>query len=223
MCDSNSDTPTTDTTDECRGIDAQETDGEPGPAYWLDDTEVLKSPLPENLQSTLGAFLGTERVETLAEWVTAVRSETGGGSIDVDELCHAGDATDHWGEVDGDRYHFRCFYDAVILAALEDHPVEIHTVSPDGRVIEAQAVEVTGTEELQMTPTDAVFSFGIGTDALHRQGGSPTLEDGYAAICPYVRAFPNREAYAAWAEDVPAATVALPLSGATAVASALTA
>ena len=93
-------------------------------------------------------------------------------------------------------------------------------MSPGGTVVEAQAV---GSDELSVTPEEAVFSLGIGTDAYGESGGNPTLQDGYAAICPYVKAFPDREAYEQWAETVPAATVALPLAGATDVASALVA
>ena len=31
------------------------------------------------------------------------------------------------------------------------------------------------------------------------------------AVCPYVKAFPDREEYERWADGVPAATVAMPL------------
>jgi hypothetical protein len=95
----------------------------------------------------------------------------------------------------------------------------VHTVSPEGAVVEARAV---GTEELSVTPQTAVFSLGIAVDAHEQSGGNPTLQDSYAAICPYVKAFPDRDAYKAWADEVAAATVATPLSGATAFARALT-
>ncbi|AUX07828.1 alkylmercury lyase [Halalkaliarchaeum desulfuricum] len=111
-----------------------------------------------------------------------------------------------------------CFYDAVILAALSDREVDIRTESPDGTVIEARAV---GSDQLTVTPGGAVFSFGIDEGVNPPPDGGPTLEQGYAAICPYVKAFPSREAYRRWAETVPAATVAMPLSGATELAGEL--
>jgi hypothetical protein len=218
MCNSQNDTTTHDDTVECCGLDTDETGSRPPADTWLDDSAVLDTQLPPELQTELGRFVGKESLDTLEEWASDIRRLTGGGSIAVDDLCHASEETDHWGTVDGEQYHFRCFYDAVILAALENRPVDIHTVSPDGTVIDARAV---GSDELSVAPAEAVFSFGIATDAYERSGGDPTLQDGYAAICPYVRAFPDNEAYERWATEVPAATVAMPLAGATALAGAL--
>lgn len=212
------DTTTQNDTTDCCGIEMQEADTNSETDYWLDDSNILDAQLPDELRTALGRFLGTESVDTLGEWGTELRRLTGGGSIATEELCHSSEETDHWGTVDGERYYFRCFYDAVILAAIEDRPVDIHTVSPDGTVVEARAV---GSDELSVTPPEAVFTLGIATDAHERSSGTPTLQDGYAEICPYVRAFPNCETYEQWATDVPAATVAMPLAGATELASVL--
>lgn len=220
MCDSQNDTTTQDHTEACCGAETQTTSSERTGGRWLEGSDVLDVQLPADLQSALGQFVGKESVDTLGEWATEIRRLTGGGSIDVEELCHASAETDHWGEVGDERYYFQCFYDAVILAAFEKRPVDIYTVSPGGTVIEAHAV---GSDELSVTPEDAVFSLGIDENAGEQSGGNPTLEDGYATICPYVRAFPDREAYEQWADGVPAVTVALPLTGATDVASALVA
>jgi hypothetical protein len=219
MCNTNSDPTKTDATDACCGGAAEKTNDERGDAHWLDGRDPLEQPLPGDLQSALGQFLGRDSVETLAEWASEIRRLTGGGSINVEELCHTDQETVHWGDVDGERFHFQCFYDAVILAALEDRAVDVHTVSPEGAVVKARAA---GSEELLVTPESAVFSLGIALDAQEQSGGNPTLQDGYAALCPYVKAFPGRDAYKAWADEVPAATVATPLSGATAFARALT-
>lgn len=180
----------------------------------------MDSDLPADLQTALGQFIGMDSVVTLQEWTTEIRRLTGGGAIASDDLCHTAEETPHWGELGDERYHFRCFYDAVILAALTDQPVHIHTISPNGTVIEASAI---GTETLSVIPDGAVFSIGIEYDAHERFSGTPTLRDGYTALCPYVKAFPDRDAYETWADDVPAATVAMPLESATAVASALVA
>ena len=185
---------------------------------WQIDGSVLTTELPEDLSLTLGRFLGTESVETLGGWVTAVRYRLDGASITIDELCVIDDETDHWGLVDGKKYHFACFYDAVILAALVESPVDMRTESPSGTVIEARAV---GSDELTVDPDEAVFSFGIDENVPRPPEDGPGLEDGYAAICPYVKAFPNQEAYEQWANSVHAATISMPLAGATELAAAL--
>jgi hypothetical protein len=218
MCTHGSDTTTQDGARGCCEAETQAADGEHGADDWLGEADPLEARLPDEVRTALGRFLGKESVDTLGGWTGEVRQLTGGGSIDVDQLCHAEGETPHWGEVGGERYHFQCFYDAVILAAIEDRPVDIHTVTSGGTVVEARAV---GSEEPSITPNGAVFSFGIATDTHERSRGEPTLEDGYAAICPYVKAFPDREAYEEWADDAPAATVAFPLAGATEVANAL--
>lgn len=218
MCHTDSDTATIDATEGCCGGNARDLDAGRGSGHWLGEAP-LDQRLPDALRTALGRFFGVESVDTLADWAEQIRRLIGSESVDSEHLCHAGEETAHWGAVDGERYYFRCFYDAVILAALENRPVDIRTLSPDGAVVEARAV---GSEALSSAPATAIFSLGIALDARERSSDPPTLQDGYAVICPYVTAFPDRDAYEAWAADVPAATVATPLSDATAFARALT-
>ncbi len=192
--------------------------GAPADVRWLTGDSVLEAELPDDVGVRLGRLLGGSPVETLGDWVAEVRRHTGGGSIAVEELCHADTDTPHWGEFDGHTYHFRCFYDAVILSALVDDPVDVRTESPGGAVIEAEAV---GTDSLRVTPEEAVFSFGVDEYVDPPTDENPSNEDVYSAVCPYVRAFPDVAAHEEWLESVPAATVVLPLSGATDVAAAL--
>lgn len=207
------DDPSPDSGDECTNENHPEMTGE----RLLTGPDALSAALPSELGATLGRLLGEEPVETLDAWISSVRRHTDGGSITVDDLCHDSDETDHWGDVYGDRYYFTCFYDAVILAALTDEPVDIRTESPRGAVIEARAV---GTTRLEVTPDEAVFSFGI-ADAVTPPDGDPTHADVYGAVCPYVRAFPSLDAYGRWAQSAPPTTVAMPLTDATEVAAAL--
>jgi hypothetical protein len=202
----------------CGSTGGLETDAEPTTGRWLADDHALDAELPEEVGTALGRILGEESVGTLDEWLTEVRRRVGGGSIAVADLCHADEETGHWGEMDGETYHFQCFYDAVVLSALAESPVDIRTESPDGTVIEATA---TGTTDLTMTPESAVFSFGVAESVDPPADGEPTHADVYAAVCPYVRAFPDVDAYEEWAETVPAVTVAMPLAGATEVAEKL--
>lgn len=204
----------------CSNTDASTSDSGRSTDPWIADEAVLDADLPPELQSALGRFLDESPVPTLGEWAREVRRRTGGGSIDFEALCHTDGITEHRGRVGDREYHFACFYDAVILAAITEEPVEIRTQSPDGTTIEADA---DGDGTLTVRPEGAVFSFGIDDRAVTTGRDRPTLEDGYAAICPYVRAFPDREAYQRWAASVPAATVAMPLAGATDLAAALVA
>lgn len=201
----------------CSGTGESNPGTETSSGRWLGDTDVLDTELHRDLSVALGRFLGTEPINTLGEWATEVRHHVG-GSISIEELCLMSEQTEHVGIVDGDRYYFACFYDAVILAALSDHPVDIRTVSPGGDRINARAI---GTDDLVVTPEEAVFSFGIQRNVARPSDDGPTLEQGYASICPYVKAFPNLEAYDRWRRRVPAATVAMPLDGTTELAAEL--
>ncbi|MFC4551327.1 MULTISPECIES: organomercurial lyase [Halorussus] len=185
---------------------------------WFADDSVLTAELPADVRSSLARLIGVDTVETLGDWIIEVRRRTVGRAIQIDDLCHADEKTDHRGELDGETYYFRCFYDAVALSALTETPVDIRTESPDGTVIKARA---NGTTDLTVTPETAVFSFGIEDLVDSPVDGTLSHEDIYAAVCPYVRAFPNREAYERWEKTVPAATVALPLPGATDIAAGL--
>jgi len=202
----------------CNATDGEETEIESTTDRWIGESSALDAELPDDVGALLGRVLGGEPAETLNDWLTEVRRRTGGGSIAVADLCHADEETGHRGEMDGETYHFQCFYDAVALSGLAETPVDIRTESPDGAVIEARA---TGTSDLTVTPEEAVFSFGVDEAAAAPENREAVVEDVYAAVCPYVKAFPNREAYERWAETVPAATVAMPLAGATEIASRL--
>lgn len=200
-----------------RSVEA-ESEGEPAVDRWIGDATVTNATLPDDVQTAMERFFGDASIATLEDWITEIRRGISGGSIAIEELCHADGETDHWGELDGTRYHFRCFYDAVALAELASEPVQIHTKSPDGTIIEARA---TGDGDLTATPSTAVVSFGIATEDSPPADAEPSLEDAYAVICPSVRAFPTRSAYEQWAARTAAATVGMPLSAATAVATGL--
>ena len=180
----------------------------------------LDESLPADLQVALARFLGVDTVATLREWTGLLREIVGDGAITIDALCLSTEETPHRGVVGDRTYHFACFYDAVILAAIADELVEIRTASPTGFEITARA---RGTEVLAVDPADSVFSFGIDRHVEPPGETGPSLDTGYEAICPYVRAFPCSDEYHRWASGVPAPTVALPLAGATELAAALAA
>lgn len=181
--------------------------------------DPLQATLPASLARNLGRLVAAPPIDTLGEWVAVVREHTGGGPISVADLCHTDARTGHWAELHGDRFDFACFYDAVILAALAEAPVDLRTVSPSGAVIRAHA---SGSTVETVDPESAVCSFGV-ADAVQPPAGEPTHAAVYAAVCPYVKAFPTRGAYDRWDRSVAATTVAMPLADATALAAALVA
>lgn len=216
---SETDTDGTGTGCDCCGTAADSTYSE-RTNRWLDGDAPMEATLPADLQRALGGLLDDDPARTLEGWVGAVRDRLPGRTIAVDDLCHADEETSHRGVRDGETFHFQCFYDAVVLAALSDDDVAVHTESPAGTPIEAHA---TGEDDLTVDPPEAVFSFGVDERVEPPADGEPTHGDVYGAVCPYVKAFPDRGAYETWAEVVPASTVAMPLSGATELAAALVA
>lgn len=198
----------------CCNDSTEQTETAGATANWISGPDPMEALLPEELQVTLGRFLGEGRIRTLADWAVHLRRQLD-GAIEIDDLCHTEKPSQHWGVWNGQRHYFTCFYDAVILAALVDEPIDIRTQSPKGETITATAV---GDEELTVDPDSAVFSFGIDNAVEEPSGDGPSLQAGYSAICPYVQAFTNRESYQEWALQVPAATVSMPLDGATALA-----
>lgn len=184
------------------------------------DDSVLDADLPDDVQEALGRFLGGATVRTLGEWVEEMRERTGSGPIAFEDLCHEEDRTGHWADMDDERYHFTCFFDGVVMASLADEPVEVGTESPDGTRIEATA---TGDGTVTVDPPGTLVSFGVRTSPGADPDGEPTHEDVYASMCPVVKAFPTQRAYERWDRTVDAATVAMPLTDATALAEALVA
>lgn len=175
--------------------------------HWLDAESATEAPLPPDVAAAMGELFGTGPVETLDAWADVIGEtvDDGGG---VEALCHADEPTPHRARRAGETYHFLCFFDAVVLSYLTGDPVDLRTESPGGDGIEAH---VSPEEGVEADPPSAVVSFGVARDP-----ASTVPEDGptaaYGAVCPYVKAFPDRRAYEQWADGVDAATVGLPLA-----------
>lgn len=186
--------------------------------HWLDERPVTEARLPADAARALGRTFGGPS-KTLGEWAEAIREATGGGAIEIEDLCRVDGETAHRATVAGETYHFQCFYDGIALARLEEEPVEIRTVSPSGEVVE---VRTDASGDVPVDPPDAAMSFGIADGREAAADDRPIRERIYATVCPYVRAFAGREAYLRWAERVDATTVGVPLTRGVAVAAALT-
>lgn len=186
---------------------------------WVRTRPATEARLPADMTRVLNQFFSTGGIETLDDFVEANRVETGGGSIEVEDLCHVGGNSDHVAETGNETYHFECFYDGIALAYLAGEPVEIRTKSPSGTEIEIQA---TPEGDVESRPAGAVMSFGIAAGAGAEADATPTVEDAYGTLCPYVKAFPSRESYLSWAAAIDGATIGLPLEAGMPIAAGLT-
>lgn len=187
---------------------------------WVDEQPVGEATLPGDVSAVMSDFYSVASVETLDDFVVATRADTGDSAITVSQLCHVDGDSTHRASTPSETYDFRCFYDGVALSHLVEEPVEITTESPGGRAI---TVEATPDGGIETTPSGAVMSLGIASDAAAAvDGDAPDPTAVYEAICPYVKAFPSREAYHAWAAGTDAATVGLPVAAGVPIAAALT-
>lgn len=194
---------------DCCGSTAEKsTDRTTSVDRWIDERRVMNAPLLPDLTRRMNRLLGEDSLETFDDFVTAVREATDGGPLAVDDLCHTPRETPHRAILDGETYHFQCFYDAVVLSHLVAEPVEIHTESPENELIK---MRVSPDGDVDATPSDAVMSFGIAADVKPPTDGCLHSEKVFAAVCPYVKAFATRDAYEHWAESVDAATAGMPL------------
>lgn len=186
---------------------------------WIKGRPVKSAELPEAVADNMSRFFG-ESIESFDDMVAVIRSGVAGNGIVIDELCHVEGETPHYAQTDDQTYYFRCFYDGIALAHLVDEPVEIRTETPTNGTIEIQASPESG---IDITPSGAVMSFGVATETDVPGDETPSAQDVYGAVCPYVKAFHTREDYGSWAQDVAATTVGIPLESGVPIAAALAA
>jgi hypothetical protein len=180
---------------------------------------VKTAELPEAVAENMSRFFD-ESIQRFDGMIAAFRNVVEGDGIAIDELCHVEGETPHYAQTDDQTYNFRCFYDGIALAYLVDEAVEIRTVTPTNKSVEIQA---SPESEIDVTPSDAVMSFGVATETDVPLENTPAAEDVYGAVCPYVKAFDTRHEYERWAADVAATTVGIPLESGVPIAAALTA
>lgn len=186
---------------------------------WIEERPVAAAGLPEAAADDMSRFFG-ESIESFDDMIAAFRDVVAGDGIAIDDLCHVEEETPHYARTDDQTYHFRCFYDGIALAHLVDEPVEIGTETPTNEPVEIRA---SPESEIDVTPSEAVMSFGVATGSDVPADDPPAAGDVYAAVCPYVKAFHTREEYERWAGEVAATTVGLPLESGVPIAAALTA
>lgn len=197
----------------------QATEQTPSSDAWIEARPVRTAEFPEAVAENMSRFFG-QSIEGFDDMVSAIRTVVEGDGIAIDELCHVEGETPHYAKTADETYYFRCFYDGIALAHLVDAPVEIRTQTPTNEPIEIRASPDTTVD---VTPSDAVMSFGVATDSDGDADDTPSAEDVYGAVCPYVKAFYTREDYERWAENVAATTVGIPLDSGVPIAASLTA
>lgn len=178
-----------------------------------DATDAIDDePLPPELGAKFQTAFGMdEPPATFGEWIDALAAGAteAGLEVELEALCVAEDSG-HVAEVDGERRHFHCVLDTFLLPALLDEErIDVTSTDP----LDGETVELTVTKEgVEATPPEAVVSFGVHRDVEPPQGESFDPEVAYARVCPYINAFPSREAYERWDERVEeAVTVGLPV------------
>lgn len=142
------------------------------------------------------------------------------GEAGVDEMLFT-DESRHEVRLPDRTEHTYCFLDALVLAFVEDEPIEIRTRPPAAD----EPIElVVSSQRLQGAPEGSVVSFGFSSrlttelsdvegrsraellDVIHRHG------------CPKINLFEDEQAYGAWARDADAVTMPLTLPQAYALA-----
>ncbi|UPV75492.1 alkylmercury lyase family protein [Halorussus limi] len=194
-------------TDERSDRTSDERSGEASDAGATAVDSVEERRLPPEIGANLRALFDTEdRPETVGAWVEAVAGAFGDEwPPAVADLCHDDEGL-HRAETEGETYRFVCVLDAVMLPFLTDGSVTVRSEDPETGETVASRVSRTGIET---DPENAVLSFGV---AETEGNDAPTPEATYGALCPYVHAFPDEDAYERWDERTDAPTTALPLS-----------
>lgn len=197
-----------DTTVDGRGI---------GPQLTLDDV-VLPPAVGERL-ATLFDHDGD--IETAGEWIAVEREalvHDAGRMATIDDLCTTDDGAHIFSARDGSHEQaYICVLDPLVYPVLTDTPGTVRSETP----VRGETVEIEVSEDgASVSHDDAVVSIGVSdhVDAVDEV----TPEVIYRQICGYIHVFVDETEYAEWAEDVDAATTALPVSKGLAVAGELT-
>jgi len=172
--------------------------------------------LPSDFGERLRTVFGYEtRPSTYGEWVQRVVAsfETERErSLTTEDLCDTDDSP-HSATRNGERTHYLCAQDPLLVGLLAEEPVTVRSAPPNRE--EPVRIRFTGDEtaaapggqatvSIDVEPGGALLSFGVAPDATAPAELAP--EAMYGIVCPYGHAFPDDEAYDAWAAETDAVT-----------------
>lgn len=177
-----------------------------------------KSPIEEReLPTELGerfVAIGYDRApRTFGEWLEATSEllEATDVPTGFDAMCTE-ERTRHRATFDGKTRHVHCVLDTLLIPFVIDGvgPVVVRSRSPEsGALIE---LEVSRTA-ISFSPETAIMSFGVASEFDGSIGDGIEPATAYELFCPYVNAFPSREAYERWAASTDeAVSVGLPMA-----------
>jgi hypothetical protein len=179
------------------------------PSRSVDDYDI-----PPNLADTIQTAFGlNEPPATLGDWsdTTAHLLDNGGITAGFEDMCTADDSR-HEAQIDGEVQHFHCVLDTLLLPfVVEDQSTfDVRSRSPGSDEIVELAVS---GDTVEVTPSEAVMSFGVATDVEIPTDGAIEPALAYTHLCPYINAFPSQAEYEQWASETPeAATMVLSLA-----------
>lgn len=151
--------------------------------------------VPAELAERLRDVLGLERTPATLGDVTG--TSPSGPPLRPEELYTDG-PTRHEVRVNGHTGYTHCVLDALLAASLTAETAEVRSTSPLGDLVTAQV----GPSGAQAVPASTVVSYGVARAGHGRE----------QPACPYINAFPSREAYQRWAAATPhALTISLAL------------
>lgn len=193
------------------------TDVEPSHGDGYTDREV-----PEQIGEALVALGGGDHApETLGGFLSLADSDVfSPGELEAEEMLVTDDSR-HVVRLAGRTVHTYCILDALVLAFLEDEPIDVETRPPGAE----ETIAFTASPEgLAGVPKDGVVSFGFSTkletDRAAYEDAAPTEVQAtiHELGCPRINLFEDLQAYEDWAEDADAVTMPLPLPEALALA-----
>lgn len=182
----------------------------------------LDRALPPELSERFAAVGMEPAPTTLGEWVESTRTvlESAHLPTGLEAMCTA-DRNRHEATVDGERRHFHCVLDTLLLPFVVDggDSFEVRARSPQS----GNRIDITvSREDIVVSPETAVMSFGFAEEFDRSLEEPVDASVGYEAFCPYVNAFEDRETYDWWADgNEEAVTIGLTFEEGHALARAL--
>lgn len=175
--------------------------------------------LPTDFAEQVAAVSGVEDPpKTLAEFWMCLSKELAASNQTIGAEDMYKDAqTRHEVHLDDRIQYALCAIDALAAAAMEEQdPVTVHSTDP---VTENTVTFVVSDDAVEVTPADAVISFGMAPANVPDEAADgsfvasisqepPSVRE--VAFCHYINAFETVDAYEQWAAETDGLTIPIP-------------